>query len=461
MRIGTRQTVRTEVRVGLRVDPKLVLRSHILQLTQPELEQAIESELNDNPALERLEEYAEPLTEEMVLRNVAPAELKPASEDPEFRRSMPSDDRGAAEWLDLAPGTPSLSDHLRAQLFPMLEPELRPVGEFLIGCLDERGYLGVAIDEIALSLGRPEAVVRKVLSKLQQCEPRGIGSTSVRECLLLQLQDAATVEERLAREIVKHHIEDLVARRTSRIMRRFKVMPEVVHEAFRLITSLSPFPAQGFGEGPGVAARPRPPAVVPDLILRRSELGWEVLVQGVDPASLTISRAYRERYRQLQTSPKSNRDEKAHVEEYVNRAANFIESLRERRQTLRRIGEYLVRRQETFVATGNYQHLQPLTRSQVAKELGLHESSVSRATMGKFVQIANGEVVAFEVFFKAALRVQKMIEEILATENPTSPLSDEQIARILAQRGVVVARRTVNKYRGRTKLLSSRSRRSA
>ncbi|MFQ3587262.1 MAG: RNA polymerase factor sigma-54 [Fimbriimonadaceae bacterium] len=461
MRIGTGQSVRTEVRVGLRVDPKLVLRSHILQLTQPELEQAVESELNDNPALERLEDDAEPLTEEMVLRNVAPTELKPASEDPEFRRSMPNDDQGTFEWLDLAPGAPSLADSLRAQLFPMLEPELRPVGEFLIGCLDEKGYLGVAVDEIALSTGQPESVVRQVLAKLQQCEPRGIGSTSVRECLLIQLRDAATLEERLAREIVKHFIEDLVARRTSRITRRYKVMPEVVHEAFRLITTLSPFPAQNFGEGPGIGSRPRPAAVVPDLVLRRSEFGWEVLVQGIDPASLAISRAYRERYQKLQADPKLNRDERIHVEEYVNRAANFIESLRERRQTLRRIGEYLVRHQETFVATGNYQYLQPLTRSQVAKDLGLHESSVSRATMGKFVQIGNGEVVAFDVFFKAALRVQKMIEEILSTENPASPLSDEQIARILAQRGVVVARRTVNKYRDRTKLLSSRSRRTA
>jgi RNA polymerase sigma-54 factor len=132
-----------------------------------------------------------------------------------------------------------------------------------------------------------------------------------------------------------------------------------------------------------------------------------------------------------------------------------------RKRTLMRIGQYLIEKQGGFVSTGNASFLQSLTRSQMAHDLELHESTISRATQGKYVQLANGETVSFEVFFKAALRVQKMIEEILATENPDNPLSDERIAQILAEKGVVVARRTVNKYRDRTKLLSSRKRRSA
>jgi RNA polymerase sigma-54 factor len=105
--------------------------------------------------------------------------------------------------------------------------------------------------------------------------------------------------------------------------------------------------------------------------------------------------------------------------------------------------------------------LTALTRSQIAKVIGVHESTISRATADKFVQIGNGEVISFEVFFKPALRIQKMIEEILATENPSNPLSDERIAEMLAEQGVQVARRTVNKYRDKTKLLSSRKRRMA
>jgi RNA polymerase sigma-54 factor len=128
---------------------------------------------------------------------------------------------------------------------------------------------------------------------------------------------------------------------------------------------------------------------------------------------------------------------------------------------MRRIGQALLEHQPGFIATGEYRFLAPLTRSQVAEELGVHESTVSRATLGKFAQLANGEVVSFEVFFKPALRVQKLIEEILAHENPNNPLSDERIAQMLAEQGVKVARRTVNKYRDRSKQLSSRRRKTA
>lgn len=126
-----------------------------------------------------------------------------------------------------------------------------------------------------------------------------------------------------------------------------------------------------------------------------------------------------------------------------------------------KVGEYLTNKQESFITTGRYSFLRPLTRSQMAADIGLHESTVSRATAGKFVQIATGEVVSFEVFFKPALRVQKLVEEILESEDPNEPLSDEEVSQILAKRGFNIARRTVNKYRSQLRLLSSRARRSA
>jgi RNA polymerase sigma-54 factor len=135
--------------------------------------------------------------------------------------------------------------------------------------------------------------------------------------------------------------------------------------------------------------------------------------------------------------------------------------LEQRRNTLQKIGEYLLDKQANFLNTGSYQFLQPLTRSRMAHDIGLHESTVSRATSDKFVQIPTGALVNFDVFFKPALRVQKMIEEILSTENPDNPLSDDRIAEILAHQGIQVARRTVNKYRDRTKFLSSRKRHTA
>jgi len=260
---------------------------------------------------------------------------------------------------------------------------------------------------------------------------------------------------------LKSHMEDFLARRSGRIMRKYRVMPEVVEAAFEEILSLTPFPGEAFSAATVTLGSSRSSGVSPDLVFMHSEQGWEIHVKGPDANNLNVNRYYRKRLRELDEAPRADLDEKRHLSQYVRRATDFITSIHQRRLTLRKVGEYLLLHQPGFVSTGSYAFLRPLTRSQMARELGLHESTISRATMNKFVQLANGEVVSFEVFFKPALRVQKMIEEILQTENPRNPLSDEQIARLLAERGVEVARRTVNKYRDRTRLLSSRKRRSA
>ncbi len=236
-------------------------------------------------------------------------------------------------------------------------------------------------------------------------------------------------------------------------------MPDLVEAAYAEISKLTPYPSEGYGIG--VSKRATKAAVAsPDVILNRTDAGWTVEVKGADAASLCVSRSYRTKFESLKEK-RDLKDEKRHVGHYVQRAADFIRCLEQRKQTLRSIGELLIREQAGFVNTGNYEFLRPLTRTQVAQSLGLHESTISRATAGKFVQISNGTVLSFDVFFKPALRIQKMIEEILASENPENPLSDDQIAELLAKKGVLVARRTVNKYRDRTKLLSSRKRKSA
>lgn len=459
-----RQRLQTSQRLetGLRVDPKLVLSSQILQLSQQELEQAIDAELADNPALERLQDDSEPLQDTDILRTVAPHELRPASEDFEFHRSLPRDDVERPDWTDLTPTTTTLWDHLRAQFLPMLSSDQALLGEYLVECINERGYLNIPVEEIALNTGYEMEEVEEALKLLRTCEPAGIGATCVQECLLLQLREGDTIEVKLARAILKSHMDDFLARRSDRIMRRYRVVPEVVKAAFDEILSLTPYPGEAFYTGlHSHGPSHRMPGIVPDLVLTLSENGWIIEPRGADPSSLGIDRSYRKRYQELNASDRAPKDEKRHVTEYVQRAADFIQSIHQRRRTLKAIGEYLVAEQSGFVSTGRYQFLKPLTRSKMAKELEMHESTVSRATMGKFVQIANGETVSFEVFFKPALRVQKMIEEILETENPKSPLSDEQIAELLKAKGVFVARRTVNKYRDKTKLLSSRKRRSA
>ncbi|MBI1757409.1 MAG: RNA polymerase factor sigma-54 [Fimbriimonas ginsengisoli] len=456
---GFQVSQRLETGVGLRVDPRVVTTSRLLQLGRHELDQAIEAELNENPALDRLVEEPEPLDEQTILRTVAPNELRPGSEDFEFRRSLPQDD-GHHDWIELAADTPTLRDHLRAQLIGTVAPQLVKVCQYLVEGVDERGYLTLSVEEAALACGCTLEDAESALTRLQACEPAGVGAASLQQCLLLQLRNADTIERKLARAIIRSHLDDFVARRTLRLARRFRVLPDVIEAASTEIMALNPYPGEGFGLNAANRSS-RASGITPDLVLSRTELGWEIDVPGPDASSLCVNRFYRRRLSEMHQTHKAAPDERRHVVTYVRRATDFIASIQQRKRTLRRIGEYLSEHQGGFVSTGSYRFLQPLTRAQMAADLGLHESTVSRATMDKFVQIANGETIQFEVFFRPALRVQKMIEEILATENPGNPLSDERIAELLAEQGVVVARRTVNKYRDRTKLLSSRKRRSA
>jgi RNA polymerase sigma-54 factor len=452
-------TTRQRVETGVRIDPRVVLGSYLLQLSEIELEQAVEAEVAENPAIERLQDDFDPVTDDQILRSVAPAELKMRPDDYERQRSVSGDDESDS-WIDLAVGGQNLQNYVVAQMLPKVPNSLAWLARYVAESLNAKGYLDEPDEEIALATGASLEDVQVVVSVLQKCEPLGIGARNLPECLLLQLQFAESVEERLARVILKSCLDDFLAKRTMRISRKYGVMPSLVEAAFIVVGELCPYPGESMAQSPHSAAARISPAA-PDLIIARTDAGWTVQVVGVNAQSLYVSRSYQKRSEELKGSGNAVRDERRHVNGYVRRAQDFIACVEQRGQTLRSIGEYLLREQTGFMNTGSYQFLRPLTRSQMASDLGLHESTVSRATAGKFVQLPGGTMVSFEIFFKPALRVQKMIEEILASENPDDPLSDDRIAEILAERGVHIARRTVNKYRDRTKLLSSRKRKTA
>ncbi|RYZ64237.1 MAG: hypothetical protein EOP08_09390, partial [Proteobacteria bacterium] len=339
-------------------------------------------------------------------------------------------------------------------LLGRLKPEQRALGEFLVGMLDGRGYLKEADEEIALATGASLEEVAEVVAVLQACDPAGVGARGVRDGLAIMLRREGTPEALLAERMLSESLEDLVARRTARLARRFKVSEEEVEEAYAALVSQDPSP---FGDE---GLPPAPPAE-PDLALVRSESGWTVEVAGPDLTEVHASRQYLRHRQRLTNDVRADASERRHVDVHLERAQQFITALESRRNTLRRLGEALLRCQAGFVTTGDVRFIRPLTRAMLAEEIGVHESTLSRATANKFVRIGTGEVVPFATFFTPSLRVQSMIEEIVATENPTSPLSDERIRQILAARGVNVARRTVNKYRSRGRTLSSRERREA
>lgn len=460
MQNGYRQSTKTRQQTSLKVDPKVVLGSQLLQMSQIELEQAIRTELMENPALERYDEYDEPITREEIIDSVAPRELKTRSkEDYENLRSLPTDDKGL-DWMEMTASTDSLWDHLLAQLKTTVPQEHWDLVTYFVGSINERGYLTCTLEDAALDSNAMLEDAQIVLDELRMCEPAGVGAFDLRDCLYLQLRHAESDAQRLARSMIKRHWDELVNRNKTAIMKLYKADEEIVEMAFEEILCLNPFPGEFYCRSENSASE-KVVQVQPDVVITMDQSGFIVEIPGPSPIHLKVSHSYLNKKDKLDEGWNTDPAEKRHVNEFVNRAQRFLDALGQRRQQLARLGKYLIENQSGFVKTGEYQFLRPLTRSQIARDLGVHESTISRATAGKFVQIVTGDLVSFDVFFKPALRVQKMIEEILETENPDSPFSDERIAQLLEDRGVSVARRTVNKYRDRSKQLSSRKRRAS
>lgn len=443
---------RLETRQTLRIDPRMIAANHVLQLASAELDSAIESELSENPALERVES-ADPVTDHEVYRVIAPSELKPWKDSWESQRSLP--DEGDDNWIDFAASNTSIVDQLLASMATRVEPHLVPVAEYVVGSLDEHGYLRTPSEEIALDKNCTIEEAETVIRALHQCEPAGIGARNLLECLMLQLKGDSSVD-RIARKMLKSFLDDVVSHRLEHISRRLRIDMEAVAAAYERIRELNPYPVEHFhGQGLGAGAN----SITPDLIIDHSEHGWRIEATGYDSSAVKVNSFYARKLSELKKLGKSS--EARHIADFVTRANEFIQSLHSRKQTLERVGRRLVEIQAGFLSTGRRDFLKPLSKCQLAKDLGMHESTISRATSGKFIQVPGGEIVSFELFFKPALKIQKIIEEIVAAEVDGHRLSDEKISQKLAERGIKVARRTVNKYRDQGKMLSSRKRRAA
>jgi len=461
--------------VTQRIDPKLIMANAILQQTSLELAQHIEAELLENPALDIVEEV--PACNGDCLD---PANCPCCSQ----RLALASREKEGPEPLDLEPdlyvetvyeadddydplgnveAELTLQEHLRNQLRASLPDEDYWIGDYLISSLNESGRLAAPVEDIAAELGIPQEDVTRVLKVIQTLDPPGVGARDLQECLLIQLQYLREDGrgDPVAEGIVRHHFGEITKRRYTKLARALGTTPERVRRALSFIaTQLNPFPASQF----------RPPwvykptnsrsAVRPDVVIRRTEFGYEVDVQGGESFLLGVNPNYRELYNTIRRgNGHLPEQERKHVTEYVERAELFIRNINQRRKTLRLITQSIIEAQQGFLETGSRRYLRPLTRTRIAQMRGLHESTVSRATANKYVQLPNQEVVPFDIFFNPSLSVKVAIEEIISREDPARPLSDQQIAEMLREKGITVARRTVVKYREAQKLLSSTRRR--
>lgn len=454
----------------VRVSPSLIEANHILSLSLQELRQTILGEMNQNPALEIVDhETCRVCGEVMVNGRCAACSKDDASDtstrdDLEFlyenysapTRSSAINDEDDFDPISLIASEVRMQDSLRADLHAVLPAEDAPLADYLIECLDDNGYLKHSLDSIAQEMDSTPERVEWVLTRLQEVAPVGVGARDLRECLLLQvdyLEQEGEVPE-FVRDIVDCYLDELGLHKYGYIARQLHTTPEKVAEAREFIKEqLTPFPSQDGPIGRTWRSPSRSVFVAPDVVIVEKEGKLDVEVMEGKQFELRLSPSYLRIATQLELNPNGfTEDERRHIREYVSRTKLFISNVNQRRKTIHRISSCLIELQDGYIRHG-VRHLKPLTRAMLADHIGVHESTVSRATAGKFVMLPCRRVVPFSDFFTASLSIKDVIREIITKENRA--LTDRQIGDKLRDRGIRVARRTVAKYRAELGILPS------
>ncbi len=468
----------------LKVTPKQIAANYILQLSSMELQNVINQELDENPALDLDELHVcplcgNPLTGRVCLNcfgNTAKNSLQQYQENEPLEGTnltQRDDEDDEFDPIVRAESEQTLAEYLSWNVRVIIPRGLYAIAEYLIGNINDSGYLDVRLEDAAEVIDVPLEDAEQALQAIQSIEPWGIGSRDTRECLLVQMDHLAEggAVPPHARAIVADHFRELGEHKFGDIAQALRISREEVQDAWDYIKeNLNPFPAHAFAAGPdGTSIGGRQATLRPDVIIVKNDRqDFEVEVIESRRFALRINPVYRQLVGQLQAarsaggeSPTMSDQERQHIREYVTRAKFFIDNINQRRQTMARITEVIVECQRDFLENG-IQSLRPLTRAEVGERIGMHESTVSRATAGKFVLLPAGEVVPFSLFFTASLGTKDVIKNIIEVEDRTRPYSDQEIVeRLRDDNGIILARRTVAKYREELQILPARLRKRA
>ncbi len=354
---------------------------------------------------------------------------------------------------------PSLAEHLEWQLqVTDLDPADQEVARWIIGNVDDRGFLRSTVEEIARQSGASEPDVERVLGVVQTLDPTGVAARDLRECLLIQI-DTLRVGDALVRRIVDEHIDLLQKRDFRGLARATGVEIEAVARAARVIGGLEPRPGRGFGGDD-------PVYITPDIYVYKVGDDFHVLLNEDGLPKLKISSMYRD----VLTSGSKDleKDTKNYVHEKVRSAMWLIKSIHQRQRTIYKVMQSIIDHQRDFFEHG-VAHLKPLNLRDVADDIGMHESTVSRVTTNKYVHTPQG-IFELKYFFNSSISrfdgealasesVKEKIRKIIESEDPARPMSDQRIAEMLKAANIDIARRTVTKYREAMNILSSTKRR--
>lgn len=449
----------------------------LLQIPSQSLDEVVQREADENPALEADTRQCcprcnGPLDSPTARCPSCDGATRVASEERarddmvELDGPIYSSSSGASSDEDIddpitrVPATAPTGEALLQALCLSLPDEDAPIAEYLVGNLDHHGFLPpMIVDDAADALGCDVHVVERALAALQRLDPPGIGARGGQECLLIQLERLREAGDPhpLAEVMVREHFNELAHRRYREIARSLDLTPRRIETEWEFIrATLYPYPAHGFEDGI-TALAPAAAPIRPDVVIRKSATGYVADVVERNRYVLRVNAEYLWARKHLARISQDDAT-RTHVRKHVDQAQAFIAALRQRWDTMQRVSDALIEMQRDFLECGQ-SALKPLTRANVAHRIGLHESTVSRATDGKYVLLPNGQTASFDDFFDASLPVKKALLDIISEENVERPYSDEQLMRILRRRGIEVARRTIAKYREELGVLPSRLRR--
>jgi RNA polymerase sigma-54 factor len=482
--------------------PQLQQAIKLLQLSRLELQQSLTQHLLENPLLEEIQsdidEGESLVNEEKVEDPSAPGEQNGSDVGIETREEQGAPEEfstsgweeyfvrdrlsGQSEFSaeqDEFPSyeqtvakTTSLEEHLLWQLsLSGLSDREKEIGRLIIGNLDDDGYLRLPLAEVVAGTGFTESEVESVLKDIQTFDPTGVGARDLPECLLLQLghlnrnpfgslgAPPGALKGSVIESIVLHHLKDLEKKQYAKIAKSLNVTVEEVFQATKIIGELEPKPGRPF-------ANTQNYVIVPDVFVVKNEGEWVVLLNDDGLPRMRISPYYK----QLMSSGQGGTPEaKAYMDEKLRAAQWVIRSIEQRNRTIVKVVSSIVKFQEQFFDHG-VKYLKPLVLKQVAEDIGMHESTISRVTANKYMYCPQG-MLELKFFFNAGLQradepsgmhssisVRNMIKTMVAEEDPTRPLKDEEIAARLRKQNVLIARRTVAKYRAELNVPSASQR---
>jgi RNA polymerase sigma-54 factor len=442
------------------LSPQMQQSLHILQAPLMELRQLVTTELESNPTLE---EEPRELAGEAEGQNSEKAEL--ADQWNEYYAQRATSEPWTADaqarrqhFFDSQTKAPTLQQHLLEQMNGSeMNAQDRGIALVAIGNIDDQGYLRATTTEIASQAGCREEEAEKVIEIVQDLDPAGVGARSLSECLFIQLRRSGR-QYSLESRIVQHYLEELSRRKLPEIAKLCHVSLNDVQNAAEAISRLEPRPGRPFSSE-------EEQTILPDVVVERDGDDYTVSLNNEEIPSLRIG----DRYKDMLSQSAGDREVRNYLREKIRGGRFFIRCVQQRQHTLLNIAREIVARQRDFFDLGPA-HLRPMTMSNVAQAVGVHETTVSRAVSGKYLASPRG-LFELKYFFTSGYTtsdgesvsnesVRQAIAEIVRTEDSRRPLSDQDIVAMLSERGLPIARRTVAKYREQIGILPSHLRKS-